>query len=179
MNTANETRPLTVAELEALVELAQSHLQKQIAYLTDSRLDYDKNVNLADDDHLEEIEADIQNYTAMTARAEARCSALEADLKSAKARAKADTGKAHRDAAQAGADDVRVLLAEFEAECKKLSAITEKIYGITPKMRENVILARQYGVAVMPFHLVAPNLEAAHYALKAVGNISQNTYVAG
>ena len=177
MNTANETRPLTVAELEALVELAQSHLQKQIAYLTDSRLDYDKNVNLADDDHLEEIEADIQNYTAMTARAEARCSALEADLKSAKARAKADTGKAHRDAAQAGADDVRKLLAEFSDQSARLVSLSDSIYKHVPDIKLNVMAARQHGINVEHFHIAAPDLSALQRATLLVSRINTNTTV--
>lgn len=127
MNTNLEMLNAAVIELQAA-------LLSEVQNLADAENDFNEAVACASpDDELIDCQSYVEQRGFAVKRAEARLRAAEGELLAFQAKTKADTGKAHAEAAKADAERICELLVEFDAQCKKLSEITQKIYGITPK----------------------------------------------
>ena len=168
----------TIESLNAAVAELQASLITEQQNLVDAQDDFNEAVACeAADDELSDCQSYIEQRGFAVKRAEARLKAAEGEVQAYLAKSKADTGKSHADAARAGADDVRKLLAEFSDQSAKLVSLSDSIYKHVPDIKLNVMAARQHGINVEHFHIVAPDLSALQRAVVLVSRVNTNITV--
>ena len=161
----------------AVVELKSSLITEQ-QNLIDAEHDFNEAVACeAADDELSDCQSYIEQRGFAVKRAEARLKAAESEVQAFLAKSKADTGNAHRDAAQAGAARIRELLAKIAEVSGQLVGLNDEMYEHVLAIKQAVILARQHGTAVEQFHIVAPDLSALQRAVVLVSRINTNITV--
>ena len=164
--------------LNAAVAELQASLIAEKQNLLDAEHDFNEAVACeAADDELSDCQSYIEQRGFAVKRAEARLRAAQGEVQDYLTKSKADAGKAHRDAANAAAEDVRKLLAEFSDQSARLVSLSDSIYKHVPDIKLNVMAARQHGINVEHFHIAAPDLSALQRATLLVGRINTNTTV--
>ena len=164
--------------LNAAVAELQASLIAEKQNLLDAEHDFNEAVACeAADDELSDCQSYIEQRGFAVKRAEARLKAAEGEVQAFISKSKADAGKAHRDAARAGAARIRELLAKIAEVSGQLVGLNDEMYEHVLAIKQDVMAARQYGVAVDHFHIVAPDLSALQQAVVLVSRINTNTTV--
>ena len=168
----------TIESLNAAVAELKTSLHAEQQNLVDAEHDFNEAVACeAADDELSDCQSYIEQRGFAVKRAEARLKAAESEVQAFLAKSKADTGNAHRDAAQAGAARNRELLAKIAEVSGQLVGLNDEMYELVSDVKQNVMAARQHGVAVDHFHIAAPDLSALQRAVVLVSRINTNTTV--
>ena len=168
----------TIESLNAAVAELKTSLHAEQQNLVDAEHDFNEAVACeAADDELSDCQSYIEQRGFAVKRAEARLKAAEGEVQAYLAKSKADTGKSHADAARAGAARIRELLAKIAEVSGQLVGLNDEMYELVSDVKQNVMAARQHGVAVDHFHIAAPDLSALQRAVVLVSRINTNTTV--
>ena len=168
----------TIESLNAAVAELKTSLHAEQQNLVDAEHDFNEAVACeAADDELSDCQSYIEQRGFAVKRAEARLKAAESEVQAFLAKSKADTGNAHRDAAQAGAARIRELLAKIAEVSGQLVGLNDEMYELVSDVKQNVMAARQHGVAVDHFHIAAPDLSALQRAVVLVSRVGVHTTV--
>lgn len=131
----------------------------------------------ATDAELQLLEADIAKAKAQLARDNARIEAAEALKQAEEVKARAKAAKSHSDKANSLAGEVQAKLNNFVELSAQLIKLGNELSNTDAVIREELRLAKHYGIIDNRIRYAPIKIGEAFTALKIANNISERSYL--